>query len=508
MKLSELIFESQILLEDKFEIRKNPNGRTWGVYNTTVTPNVLISSHKTKNQANIKADQLRNPTPPKPKDTKTTTKSSSGRNSSPRTKTPAPTAKAVPPNVKLAPGMFQTDTNRWKVVMPDGKSIVTLNDGDDAARLQKYIEQLEAEGKKPKDITNALKKKQAKFLKNAGIDAKSIEGKIRNNPISRKITSMTLDEFKKGIAPGQQLGNTKIGRWVQSSNFAAFSGKAGAVVGKALAALMLFYGISFALAQVEAEIIETGDPDGKLAEEYSILQGQAVIQFGIFAVTLLKDIKSIKILTSWVRAAIKIGLATIGTGVGAVGGAVVGTGVGPVGTIAGGAKGALAGNRAGRILGIIAGQGLDVLFYIVVSLPPVQRLVAQILQNSWLGDYFGYLGQGFDFLLKAADESLAGAFGTGFLADKLTIEQTINKGPDGEYFSESEWAKKVFGALLFPKGDKTKFVPYMPQQKREDLLNSIMTLEQKDTSQDAADTAISNKMDSDNAAAQPQPATV
>jgi hypothetical protein len=407
-------------------------------------------------------------------------------------KTPAPTAKAVPPNVKLAPGMFQTDTNRWKVVMPDGKSIVTLNDGEDADRLQKYIEKLESEGKKPKDITNALKKKQDKFLKSAGVAADSIEGKIRNNPISRKITSMTLDEFKKGIAPGQQLENTKIGRWVQSSNFAAFSGKAGAVVGKALAALGLFYGISFALAQVEAEIIETGDPDGKLAEEYSILQGQAVIQFGIFAIALLKDLKSIKTLTSWVRGAIKIALATIGTGVGAVGGAfgggALGSAVGPGGTVAGGAagavKGGLAGNRVGRILGIIAGQGLDILFYVVVSLPPVQRLVAQLLQNSWLGDYFGYLGQGFDFLLKTADESLAGAFGTGFLADKLTIEQTVNKGPDGEYFSESEWAKKVFGALLFPKGDKTKFVPYMPQQKREDLLNSIMTPENSQPKED------------------------
>ena len=174
MKLSDLIFESQILLEDKFEIRKNPNGRTWGVYNTTVIPNVLISSHKTKNQANIKADQLRNPTPPKPK-SDSGSKSSRGNRNKSKIKTPS---KVSSPSTKLMPGVHQVGANKWTVFLPDGKSTVDLENGKDAGKLDRYMKSLVDKGTSADEITKQLRSNPSGFLAEADLDKPEKVGKV------------------------------------------------------------------------------------------------------------------------------------------------------------------------------------------------------------------------------------------------------------------------------------------------------------------------------------------
>jgi len=505
MKLSDLIFESQILLEDKFEIRKTPNGRTWGVYNTTVTPNVLISSHKTKNQANIKADQLRNPTPPKPK-SDSGSKSSRGDRNKSKIKTPS---KVSSPSAKLMPGVHQVGANKWTVFLPDGKSTVDLENGKDAEKLDRYMKSLVDKGTSADQITKQLKSNPGGFLTEADLDNPEKVGKVKNSAIKRKITKMSVDRFMKEIDARRAIAgfqNTGIGKWVSGVGKGLIQFASLKIVGVAGNTLALFFGTANALSQIEVEMIQAqGNPQKlkELEEEARIVQGQAVILFSAFVIALLKDIKSLKKLTNGFRTAIKAAITGLGIAAGAVGGAVGGSVAGPGGTVAGGAGGAAVGGRAGRILGILAGEASTYVFFFILAIPAVQRFVAQLLQDWWLGDAFGFIGGGLDNLLELADNAVDGRFGTGFLADKLTIDAIKNEGPTGEYYSESEWAKKLFGVLLFPPGDESKFVPYMPETKREDLMsNLLMPQNVENDTTNSVDAAIDKKIDSDNAAAQ------
>ena len=495
MKLSDLIFESQILLEDKFEIRKTPNGRMWGVYNTTVTPNVLISSHKTKNQANIKADQLRNPTPPKPKDN-SGKPSKADRNKIKTSKVPATPPKTA--NLGLTKGMFPSGQGKWTIVFPDGKGYVDITNESDAKKLQKYIEDLESKGKSPKEITDEFKKNRNGFLDEADVSDKKNVQKYRNNPVTRPIKKLKLLDFEEEIKARQKIAkfaNSKIVRWtlvgpVFGTIKKVASYKLGAI---ALGHLAVFAGTALAVADIEAEIAEATDQAkiSELQEEARILLGQAVIQMGLFIFAILKDLKSVRGLVRALTFPIRLALQAAGIAVGAVGGSVAG----PAGTVGG----AIAGAKSGRLVSILISEGASIILFTVLSLPAVQRFVAQLLQDYWLGDAFGYIGAGVENLLATAEEALDGRFGTGFLADKLIVDQIQKEGPDGEYFSDSEWAKLVFGALLFPDGEKTKFVPYMPEAKREDMMNALLL---PDNTQQAADAAIDQKMNSDNAATQ------
>ena len=274
-----------------------------------------------------------------------------------------------------------------------------------------------------------------------------------------------------------KFANTKIMKWTLTPAFNSFKTLASYKLGTiAMGYLAIFLGTSFAIAQVEAEMIERPGDDS-LKEEYQILLGQAVIQMGLFIFALLKDLKSVRGLAKMIMKPVRIALSAAGMVVGGAVGAVGGSVVGPAGTVGGAVGGAIAGQRGGRIVSILMREGAGLALFLALSLPAVQRFIAELLQGWWLGDAFAYVGKGVESLLQYADEALEGAYGTGFLADKLTIEQTTKEGPDGEYFSDSEWAKLVFGALLFPEGEKTKFVPYMPEAKREDMMTNLLSPE-------------------------------
>lgn len=491
MKLSDLIFESQILLEDKFEIRKTPNGRMWGVYNTTVTPNVLISSHKTKNQANIKADQLRNPTPPKPQDDSGKKSTRGDRNKSKTPKFNPSVAKVESPNLRLAKGMFMSGEGRWTIIFPDGKAIVDVTDERQANRLQRHIENLESQGKSPKEITQQFDRNRSGFLAEADVDSKNVE-KFRRNPISRNIKKMNITQYEEYM---KTKSGSKWTSWIQSSRYQSFKsfvtiGFTGIIASH----IAMLLGIAAALHDIEEEIAQGGDKV-KLQEEANILRGQMIILSGSLLVYALKDLKFIKSKIAPFRRLLRGALTGVGALIGLGAGAVVGTSGGPAGTIAGGALGAAKGSRGGRIVGILLGEASSYLVLAVLAMPPVQRFIASVFQGWWFGDLLALAGGLINQALLTADEALDGRFGTGFLADKLATEEIKKEGPDGEYFSDSEWAKLVFGALLFPDGEKTKFVPYMPESKREDMMNALLL---PDNSQQNVDAAIDQKMDSDN----------
>ena len=470
MKLSDLIFEAQILLEEKFEVRRK--GKTFGVYNTTVTPNVLISSHKTKGQAEKKVDQLRNPKPPSANKTVKQTKGA---------RTPASkVVQKMPTGGGLMKGMFARGPNAFTIIFPDGKGYVNIEGSErDANRLQKYIEKLESQGKTPKQITDEFTKNRGGFLAEADVDAKNVKN-YKTNPIKRQIRKMQIADFAKEMEARSKINkfaNTKIMKWTLTPAFNSFKTLASYKLGTiAMGYLAIFLGTTFAIAEVEAEMIEKPG-DESLKEEYQILLGSATIQMGLFIFALLKDLKSVRGLVKALMKPIRLALTAAGMVVGGVAGAVGGAAVGGAGAVPGAAIGAVAGNRGGRIVSILMREGLSLALFFALSLPAVQRFIAELLQGWWLGDAFAFVGKGVESLLQYADEALEGAYGTGFLADKLTIEQTTKEGPDGEYFSDSEWAKLVFGALLFPEGETTKFVPYMPEAKREDMMTNLLSPE-------------------------------
>jgi hypothetical protein len=508
MKLSDLIFESQILLEDKFEIRKTPNGRAWGVYNTTVTPNVLISSHKTKNQANIKADQLRNPTPPKPKNDSSSKSSRGDRNKSKTPRfTPSPT-KVNAPNVSLTKGLFQSGEKKWTIIFPDGKGYVDVDDGKAANNLQRHIETLESQGKSPKEISKEFDRNRRNFLLAAGVDDEKLVQQYRRNPITRSIKKLNISEFEQIM---KTKSSSSIASWFAGSRYQSLSqyAKLG-WKGLPLNHFAMLFGIAKALHDIEEEIAQGGD-EAKLREEQNILRGQMILISGALLAITLKDIKFIKSMIGPFRALLRTVITAIGSVIGIVagagGGAVVGSGGGPVGTIAGGAagavKGAAAGARGGRLLSILAGEASSYVVLLALQAAPVQRLIASLFQGWWFGDLLEFSGAMINEALFAAEEWAEGTYGTGFLASTLGTEQLKKEGPTGEYYSESEWAKKLFGVLLFPPGDETKFVPYMPETKREDLMsNLLMPQNVENDTTNSVDAAIDKKMDSDNAAAQ------
>jgi hypothetical protein len=71
-----------------------------------------------------------------------------------------------------------------------------------------------------------------------------------------------------------------------------------------------------------------------------------------------------------------------------------------------------------------------------------------------------------------------------------TAELEATEGPTGEYYGDSEWAKNVFSGLLFPPGQASILVPYIPEQRREDLIAGVLNL---------------NTMDANNTAPAPSP---
>ena len=474
MKLSDLIFESQILLEEKFAIKKTPSGRTWGVYNTTVTPNVLISSHKTRNQARIKLDQLKNPTAAPTNKTSKPSKAD-------RNKVKKPVATKMPSG-GLMKGMFARAPGQFTIIFPDGKGYVDINNETTANKFQKHIETLESQGKTPKQISDEFTKNRGKFLAEAGVERSDNVKSYKRNPIKRAIKKLSIADFEKEMEARKSISkfaNSKIMKWTLSPAFKSLKYIASFKLGTiALGYLAIFIGTSQAIADVEGEIAEATDENKikELQEEYQILLGQATIMMGLFVFALLKDLKSVRALARALTKPIRTAM----MGLGMVAGGVAGLSAGPAGVAAGVAAGA----KGGAIARIVMSEGLGFLFFTALMLPAVQRFIAELLQGYWLGDAFAFVGTGIEALLKTANDSLDGRFGTGFLADKLTIDQITKEGPDGEYFSDSEWAKLVFGALLFPDGEKTRFVPYMPEAKREDLMTNLLSPENSQPKED------------------------
>lgn len=465
MKLSELIFETQILLEEEtFVVRKTPDGRRWGVYNTTSGTSVFISGHKSKGQAERAVEKLKNPTPPKPKDD--TRISKKDRNKS-KVKKSSPTGNLddIKTN-KLTAGMAKVNSNKWLLTLPDGKTVLQITNENDANLLGRHFDDLKAAGKTPQQITEAFTgKKLQTLIKTLGV---SKLPDISTSPIKRSINAIKLAEFEllmkaKASTPG------RIATWVTSSW--GFNSVLKPIVKKVAPLadpIAVVLGVFRAIDEVQEEM-EQADAAGddkkyqRLELEADILRGQLVVMLvSIFTyyLSIARWARAILTIFSSVATVIvaKLGIAaTAATGGAAAGAAAIGTGA-----------------------TFLIANGVSFIVFYLLADPTFQRKIAQIIAGTILGDVVQDMGSYVNDALLSVEELVAGKYGTRFLADNLTTEEKTVGGVEGEYYSNSEWAKLVFGTLLFPPGQKTKLVPFIPESKRDNLLSGVLGIEAVD----------------------------
>ena len=457
MKLSELIFETKILLEEEtFVVRKTPNGKKWGVYNTTSGTSVFVSSHKSEGAAERAADALRNPTPPQPKDNKPPApKSETNKNANTNAKAPAtPNTK----NINFKSGLSMVG-DKFYYYLPDEKNAVILDNKNDAKVFQALVDELVDEGKTPDQITkatnatnlsNTLAEKGYKQLGKAPV---SIEIKTRS------FAGKTLQQFKDFFEKGNAT-NTKIANFVNKSKIMRFFIGAIQKLGPLSAPFGLFLGAMMAIAEIEAEIASGQGNEQELNTEADIIRGQLLILLVAGIIPYLRVARAVSVILNILKTAIRLGAVTVaGTATVATGGAaapVAGAGIG---------------------LTFIITEALSWAAILVLSMPQTHRAIAQVIAGTVLGEYVGTVGAFVNDVLEDLDQQFEGKFGTGFLKDALTTEKKTIGGVDGEYYGNSEWAKLVFGALLFPEGEDTRLVPYIAEQKREDLLKAALSIE-------------------------------
>lgn len=460
MKLSELIFEAKIVKEE-LDIRSYTDGRgrsKWMVFDTDDPDKRVGNTFDSEGAAEEFRDAERarraNPSAEKPKPPKT----GMGK---PKTTVDISDVKAG----KMTTGLSRVG-DRFFLSLPDGKTVLEIANEADADKLERILLDLTEAKKSPADITKAMTGSNLDAL--IGRYNITSTPKVIDNPIKRAITKISIADFEmlmkaKGTTGGQ------IAQWVATSN--GWKLLVGIVkrITPLLDPVMVFLGVLRAIDEVQEEMKEaeaqgdTGKQE-QLALEADILRGQLLVMLIAMLIPIFRVSRWAVPLIRFFGGAVKgiINFVAIGATV-ATGGAA--------------APAAAVGSRIGWLLT----EGAQFLVFLLLSDPSFQRWLAQLIAGSILKDIVAGAGSYVNNSLKSIEEQLDGKYGSKFLADNLTTEEKTVGGVDGEYFSNSEWAKLVFGALLFPKGSKTRLVPYIPESKREQLLSNVLGVESVNT---------------------------
>jgi len=452
MKLSELLFETNILLEEEtFVVRKTPDGRRWGVYNTTSGTSVFISGHKSEGQAERAAEKLRNPVPPTPRNNDVSSNDNKRRR---RSNKPTPAAPETPDtNVKagrLTPGVAQgTGSKNFFVYLPDGKSIVeNIETQEDAEKLFEYAKELDSQGKTPNEIAKAVRKPPPDVIPTARISKLNVAA----NVIKRNIVAMNIAEFQ-----ASQL-SPRVARW-----WNGMGGKFIKALGRAVQAIEIplgvFLGMAAAIDQIDKEKAEPGANVEDLQREQDIIAGNAYVMFISMILPLIRSVKRLRQVLGILKVVVRTGVVAAG--------AVGGTAVAPV-------AGTLLGGAAGFVLTELSFAAIA----LILSMPSTHRWMAEAIASTVLGDLMEWVGQKGNAAMSKVSEMLEGKYGTGFLVRSFSTEMQTSGGIEGDYYSDSEWAKLVFGSLMFGEDQESKFVPYIPDARREELLNETLSQSQ------------------------------
>ena len=343
------------------------------------------------------------------------------------------TSTPIPQSVfKLTPGVQQIGDRRFMVTLPDQTTVVETDSIADANKIQARVDDLG--DKSPRQISAAIK---------TDIDSGALKSTkfTRSWSLGRSIRNMNIADFEKM----QRAKNSIVGKLLASRMFRIVLGLAGN------AAMIIGMVAEIEKVQIEIEEAETNGGDvQRLQDIKSILVGQTVAAFAAQVITMLGRTRTVKALLTPIRAVIRGGqVATALTGVGA----------------------------PAAFLSLIVSEALWIVIPLILSTSSVQRWLAEIIVDSTFKDIFVSTGRTVTGVVGAANQSLGGRFGTGALDKALNgFDPTESQAATGEYYSESEWAKLVFGPLLFPPSQESMLVPYIPNERRVALLTGTMNL--------------------------------
>ena len=347
---------------------------------------------------------------------------------------------------KLTPGVQQLADDRFMVTLPDTTTVVNTTTLADAEKIQARVDDLSSGT--PAQISNT-------------IDTEIRNGKLKGDfkrsfSLGRVIRNATAADYENV----QKSSNSNIGKLLNNrmyKNVMLLLGNTVSVVGP-------IWGMKIEIENINLEIEEAQRSGGdvqRLQDIRNILQGQLVAYFAAQVARLLTKIRFVRALMAPIRMAVRGGqLATALTGVGA----------------------------PAAFLSMIVTEALWIVIPLILSTSSIQRWLAEIIVDSTFKDIFVNTGRSLENITNQAAIALDGKFGTGALAKAISgFDPKETEGVTGEYYGESEWAKLVFGTLLFPPSQKSRLVPYIPEGRRETLLTGTLGLNPIDASASASD---------------------
>ena len=357
--------------------------------------------------------------------------------------------------MRFAPGVSAIGSE-YHVFLPDEKAYVVAADQAEATRIQAAVEKLVKDGKTPAVITSEIKNQVGKPNGFKGTFNRQWTGATR---------AITQAGFE--VVRNRTWAVAKLGNFIQNPLIKGIGSLMGRL-GPAATFLGMVFGCAIAVDDIEVEINE----GAANVDELLKLQGVLQAQMFTYLVLALKSIFGQRRLLRLVMLPIK---AVVRTAQGAA--VVSGVGTFP------------------SLLSLIVTESAWLIIPLIISTPYVQRALAEYIAASVLGDIVSGAGTYATNAVELASSMTDGAYGTDMMVNVLTgrnrgFEQREADGaPTGEYYSDSDWAKKVFGGLLFPPSQASILVPYINANRRESLLNATMRLNTMDADNTAPETS-------------------
>ena len=347
---------------------------------------------------------------------------------------------------KLTPGVQQLADDRFMVTLPDTTTVVNTTTLADAEKIQARVDDLSSGT--PAQISNT-------------IDTEIRDGKLKGDfkrsfSLGRAVRNATAEDY----ANVQKARSSRLGRLLQNRMFKVVIG----LLGTTASIVGPFWGMMVEIENINLEIEQAEQSGGdvqRLQDIRNILQGQLVAYYAAQCARLLTKIRFVRALMAPIRSIVRAGQLSVAlTGAGA----------------------------PAAFLSMIVTEALWIVIPLILSTSSIQRWLAEIIVDSTFKDIFVNTGRSFEYITNQAAIALDGKFGTGALAKAVSgFDPKETEGVTGEYYGESEWAKLVFGTLLFPPSQKSRLVPYIPEGRRETLLTGTLGLNPIDASASASD---------------------
>ena len=344
--------------------------------------------------------------------------------------------------MKFSPGVAQVG-NVWHVFLPDEKAYVEAANKSAANTIQRQVRQLTRDGKSPAMISAEIQK-QVRLGSLKGTFNKAFTGAA-----GRAVQAASFSSIRNRTWAVEKLGK------VFSSTFMKALSTIGPRLGPAGAAIGMMIGCSIEIDNIELEIQSgTGNVD-ELRKVQNILQAQVYTYFLAGLRMMLSSAKLIRLVLLPIKVVVRT----------AQGAAAL--------TVAGAAP---------SLITLIISEAAWLVIPMIASMPAVQRALAEFIAGSVLGDYIAGAGAIGTAAIETASRLLDGKYGTAAMVKAMTgfDPNEATEGPTGEYYGDSEWAKNVFSGLLFPPGQASILVPYIPEQRREDLIAGVLNLNTMD----------------------------